>query len=251
MKNITFMMIVWGIVIGPQISHGQMERVAKIYPTVASDYRQCYTLTNLGKLVLGLGIAAMYANNSFDREVQNLYQEYIRSGTTDDVARLVKPFGNGRVMVPVYLGATLLGEWLPDSHLGNLVGDFGRTNSRALLVGVPLVLLLQRATGASRPSESSHSRWHWFADDNGVSGHSFMGAVPFLVAANMTPQRLLKYPLYLGSMLTGLSRINDNQHYFSQAFLGWWLAWLATSAINNRQVGVVGSANGIGVVVQF
>ncbi|MDZ7265262.1 MAG: phosphatase PAP2 family protein [candidate division KSB1 bacterium] len=250
MKKIISIVVIM-VAIWPAASKGQNKRFTSIYPTVASDYKNFYSLKNLGQMVLGLGIGAIYANTTFDREIQNLYNEYIRTGTTDDISKVFKPFGNGRVMVPVYLGAMLAGEWLPDSRLGNGVGDFGRQTSRALLVGVPLVLLLQRAIGASRPYESTHSYWHSFADDNGVSGHSFMGAVPFLVAAQLAPQRWLKYPLYMGSMLTGFSRINDNQHYFSQAFLGWWIAWLATRAINSRHVAVAGSGNGIKVVVYF
>lgn len=88
------------------------------------------------------------------------------------------------------------------------------------------MLFLQNAIGASRPKEDD-SNWRPFNDNNGVSGHSFMGAVPFITAAKMADNTYLKYFFYLGSMLTGWSRINDNSHYFSQAALGWWMAYLA------------------------
>ena len=91
------------------------------------------------------------------------------------------------------------------------------------------MLLLQRALGASRPDEAG-SHWQSFNDSNGVSGHSFMGAVPFLTAAEMIDNSYLKYTLYLGSTLAGLSRINDNDHYFSQAVLGWWIAYLSVNS---------------------
>jgi hypothetical protein len=251
MKKIIFSISILLLVFWSVACRGQLKRFARVYPTVVSDYRHFYSLENIGKLALGLGVGAIYANTTFDREVQNFYHDYIQSGTTNDISKMVKPLGNGRLMVPVYLGATLLGELLWDSRLSSIVGDFGRTSCRALLVGVPLVLFLQQATGASRPYESSRSRWRWFADDNGVSGHSFMGAVPWLVAAQLTPHRWLKYPLYLGSTLTGLSRINDNQHYFSQAFLGWWIAWRACHAIDSNRLQVIPSANGVGMVLYF
>jgi hypothetical protein len=34
------------------------------------------------------------------------------------------------------------------------------------------------------------------------------------------------------STLTGLSRINDNAHYFSQAALGWYLAYLSCEVVS-------------------
>lgn len=230
---------------------GQGKPGVRIVPAIISDYRNFYSWENIGKLALGLGYSAFYANTSFDREIQNLYNDYIRTRTTDEMAKIFKPFGNGRITVPFYLTAVAVGELLPNSTLANTIGSYGRQTARALIVGVPLVLALQAATGASRPYESMNSRWRFFKDDNGVSGHSFMGAVPFLIAARMADQRLLKYPLFLGSILTGFSRINDNQHYFSQAFLGWWIAWLATDAIGTRQTALACTGNGMRVLIYF
>ncbi len=69
----------------------------------------------------------------------------------------------------------------------NLLLVFGGVYaSRAYLVGAPAMLLMQNVTGGSRPEEMDHgSKWDPFHDDNGVSGHAFMGAVPFLTLANM------------------------------------------------------------------
>jgi hypothetical protein len=104
-----------------------------------------------------------------------------------------------------------------------------------MLVGVPPLLFFQNALGTSRPNESD-SYWHPFEDNNGVSGHSFMGAVPFLTAAKMTKNPWLKPLFFLASMFCGASRINDNKHYFSQAVLGWWMANLAASGINKTEI---------------
>jgi len=32
--------------------------------------------------------------------------------------------------------------------------------------------------------------------------------------------------------LAGLSRINDDEHYFSQVALGWWIAYLAADSVD-------------------
>ncbi|MEZ6069860.1 MAG: hypothetical protein R3C10_06170 [Pirellulales bacterium] len=93
------------------------------------------------------------------------------------------------------------------------------------------MLALQAVTGASRPGEStSESHWKPFDDNNGVSGHAFMGAIPFMSAAKMTDNIWFKGALYAASALPAMSRVSDDDHYFSQAFLGWWMAYMAASA---------------------
>ena len=48
----------------------------------------------------------------------------------------------------------------------------------------------------------------------------------------MSRKKSVKGVLYFASTLTAWSRINDNQHYLSQAALGWWLGYLATAAVH-------------------
>ncbi|MEO2042421.1 MAG: phosphatase PAP2 family protein, partial [Pirellulales bacterium] len=81
----------------------------------------------------------------------------------------------------------------------------------------------------------SGSDWKFFQDNNGVSGHSFMGAIPFLAAADMVENPLAKGTLYVCSTFVGFSRINDDAHYSSQAFLGWYLAWASSLAVSRTE----------------
>ena len=53
----------------------------------------------------------------------------------------------------------------------------------------------------------------------------------------MTDDPLCKAAFYAGSTLAGLSRINDDRHYTSQVFLGWWMAYLAATAVDQTQSG--------------
>ena len=53
------------------------------------------------------------------------------------------------------------------------------------------------ATGASRPADGQGSHWHMFNDNNGVSGHAFIGAIPFLAAAEMV-ERVRASPAWQG-----------------------------------------------------
>ena len=108
--------------------------------------------------------------------------------------------------------------------------------ARAYLVGGLALLAAQRLTGASRPGETNYqSSWKPFNDDNGVSGHALIGAVPFLTVAKMCEdKKVIKSICYLLSSVTAWSRINDNAHYTSQAVLGWYLAWETTDAVNSQ-----------------
>lgn len=201
-----------------------------ITTAVSQDYKNFYSLQNLGKLSIGIGVAGIVANTSIDKEIQHWYQESLRSECSDDFSEGVKLCGEGRLTIPLYCGAAILGELTEHTRLGSTVGEWGRYSLRTLLVGFPPMLFLQRALGASRPEEDD-SYWQPFNDDNAVSGHSFMGAVPFITAARMADNLYIKYSLYVVSTLCGLSRVNDNDHYFSQSALGWWLAYVAATNI--------------------
>ena len=211
---------------GAWTEEGIVGRIEEMKDTIYEDYRNFYAVENLEYLAIGIGIAGVLANTSIDGEVQGWDQGSLRDGDTDNFSRAVKPFGDGEITVPVYLGAAIFGELTKDIEAGSTTGEWGKRSLRTILVGAPPMLLLQRSLGASRPKEDD-SHWRPLNDDNGVSGHSFMGAVPFITAAKMTENPYLKYFFYLGSTLTGWSRINDNSHYFSQAALGWWMAYLA------------------------
>jgi hypothetical protein len=52
-------------------------------------------------------------------------------------------------------------------------------------LGHPPLYVLQKVTGASRPSDGSGSQWHFNNDTKEVSGHASIGAIPFLVKAEM------------------------------------------------------------------
>jgi len=90
---------------------------------------------------------------------------------------------------------------------------------------------LQVGIGSSRPRDVEGSfKWNPFNDNNGSSGHAFVGAVPFLVAAKKTDKWLWKSAFILGSGLAGYSRIYDDAHYLSQVLVGYSIAVLAVDA---------------------
>lgn len=199
------------------------------------------------------------ANTNVDQQVHDWYQQDVRSSSTDDVASVAKIFGEGYIILPA-LGITLAaGEMFDSQPHASVAGDWADQSLRAMAVGAPPMLATQMLTGASRPTESSAgSDWVPLHDNNGVSGHSFMGAVPFITAAKMTEDPLAKAGFYAASTLTGLSRLNDDDHYASQVLLGWSVAYLACSAVSDTEEELkdyrfttVPIPNGVGVGVVF
>jgi len=209
-------------------------RLEKIKDEVFSDYKNFYSGQNLGKLAIGLGAAGIFANSSLDRELREEYQRCLRSDGTDEFSDFVKQFGDMAVLGPVYVGTLILGELAKNTEAGSIIGEWSQRSLRTLLVGAPVMSLLQVSLGSSRPSEDD-SDWQPFDDNNAVSGHSFLGAVPFLNAAQMMDNKFLKGFFYVVSALPGLSRINDDKHYFSQVLLGWWLAYLSSTSIDKTE----------------
>lgn len=197
---------------------------------IEKDYRAFYLDVHvMGFLGAGVAGAGVLANSSADREVHEYFQDNLRSGVTDAFSDAGRVPGDVLVAIPLLFGTYAL---CGDGAVKSWAGD----SLRAFFVGAPAGLFIQYATGASRPDEGG-SGWKPFRGNNGLSGHAFVGAVPFITAAKMQDSAALKTLFYGLSVLPGLSRMNDGKHYLSQAALGWWLAYLSTGAVGNEGQG--------------
>ena len=201
---------------------------------VVSDYRHFYSCMGLAELAGGIGVNAVLANTYLDVRFRDWYQDNVRSPGTDDFARSCKTFGEGGIMFPAFIGLAVVGNLFDDNPFMAVVGDYGSRVTRGYLVGAPPMLALQSVLGAGRP-ENGPSYWQPFQHDNGVSGHAFTGAVPFITAAKMVENPVLKGGFYVLSTLPAWSRINDDKHYLSQVVLGWWIGYLAASAVDQTE----------------
>lgn len=205
---------------------------AKGKQILAADQKRFYSTRNMLWLSATLASGAVLANTKVDGEFQRWYQSEMRSTRSDDFAAIVKPFGDGKTMVPIYLGAFAMRYLLPESKIVQPISTWAATSLRTILVGAPPLLFLQVGVGGSRPTEND-SHWRPFNDNNGVSGHAFMGATPFLAGATVVKSPWLKSGFYAASTLTAWSRINDDKHYLSQAMMGWFIALIASKNILN------------------
>lgn len=213
-------------------------RVRLFWQNIQQDHFHFYSWPTVRDVGLGLALGAVLANTSLDPHFQDWYQEDVRSGGLDNLSSFWKPWGEGIFFIPSYAGLAMLSIFCPEQPVLGPVGLFSARVSRAYLVGFPSVLFLQAMTGGGRPGEHpTMSQWRPFEDTNGISGHAFIGAVPFITAAQMTDRPLLQAAFYLGSVFPAWSRMNDDVHYLSQVCLGWWLAYLACRAVNETETG--------------
>ncbi|QDV49805.1 PAP2 superfamily protein [Gimesia fumaroli] len=215
------------------------EKQLTLWSQIKTDHANYYSRKSLTWLAGGFGVGAIMANTSLDGGIQNHFQSSVHSASSDEWLHGLhaqKELGNGRYTLPLFAAAWVAGAMFDKIPLVNATGEWGERSIRAIIVGTPPMLAMQYVTGASRPGETtSNAKWKPFQDNNGVSGHSFMGAIPFLAAAKVTDKPLLKLVFYAGSTLAPLSRVNDNRHYPSQVLLGWWMAWIATNAVDATQ----------------
>lgn len=230
---------------GPSFAAGTGELKA-VLSILEKDYRAFYLDGSvMGSLGVGVAGAGVLANSSADREVHEYFQDNLRSGATDAFSDAARVPGDVLVAIPLLFGTYALAG---DGAVKSWAGD----SLRALFVGAPAGLFIQYATGASRPEEGS-SGWKPFRGNNGLSGHTFVGAVPFITAAKRQESLPMKSLFYGLSVLPGLSRMNDEKHYLSQVALGWWLAYLSTGVIENEGRGtslrVSPFSEGVGVTL--
>lgn len=201
------------------------------FSDVKADYGHFYSLHTLSRLGVSLVGAAVLANTSLDQSIADDIQHHVRSQWTNDFSKAFKWPGADWTFYAGYGGLTLLGLAVKANPNKGILG-WGNRSFRAVLVGAPVVLVGQKLIGSNRPLYGAGgSHWHPFQSDHGISGHAFLGAVPFMTAATMVQNPWAKTGLYTLSTLTGLTRLNDNEHYFSQVLLGWSVAWLATHSV--------------------
>ncbi len=199
------------------------------------DYCRFYTRRPLATLGLGVGLAAILANTSLDSDFQDWNRREVNDSDFSGFLAGWKWMGEGHYLVPGMLALTYLGggwhDGSPTSALGSSLATWSQRSFRSYLVGGPMLWVLQYGLGASRPNEGRGSRWRPFDDSHGASGHAFIATVPLLQAAHLHDGLLWKATFVGMSLFPCWQRIDSESHYLSQAFLGWWLAVLASEVV--------------------
>ena len=203
---------------------------------LVSDQRNFYSCCSLEWLAAGLGTSAILANTNLDEEFRQSIHGPVHKDSTN--LNWMKDLGTGQYVIPALVGIWAADAWIDSTAPGerpiaeSLEAWSGRS-LRGLMVGAVPVIALQSIIGSSRPGESSAgSRWKPFQDNNGVSGHAFVGAVPFWTAAQMTDCIPLEAGFYAMGSLAGIARLQNDSHYLSQVVMGWWIAGLSVAAVD-------------------
>lgn len=216
---------------------GEESDAERLADLIRADFRYHYSTKPLSEVAIGFGISALLANSNADAEIREYFQDDLQNQTGDDLAELFTDVGDlaqPLFSVPIYLGAMWLGHY--NGKAETAAARWGANSFRALLVGTPEFVTLAFVSGSQRPEEGEPG-WDPFDDNNGVSGHAFFGAVPIITAAKLTDRRWLRNTLYVTSTLPALARVYDDKHYFSQVFMGWWLAYAAARTVEHSNSG--------------
>ncbi len=243
----------------------ELSRVAErdtVWGRVLGDQSNFYSKESLLQLGMIFGAGAVIANSNADDQLQKHFQSSVRGASSDDWFQFLhssKELGNGYYTLPIFGTAWLASEFIDGPPAFDQLGQWGERSVRGFLVGATPLMLMQHVTGGSRPYETLEgSEWHPFRDNNGVSGHAFMSSLPFITAAKLTENSLQKAFWYSASAIGPLSRMNDNAHYPSQIAMGWAIAFVSATAVQQTETGRRGwtlkplsSLNSTGVALEY
>jgi membrane-associated phospholipid phosphatase len=238
--RIGLVLAVWLLPLGHPCVAEDNGAISRSIEAVKTDFGNFYLdRANLTKLGIGVAGAAVFAHTGMDRYIRNKYQNDLRSEETDKGMKIFNISATALtiVLVPAYIGTYGAGLLLHNSTME----EWAQKSFRATVVGGPALLFLAAVTGGDRPTEGD-SKWRPLENTHGISGHTYFSAVPMITAAKMSENPYQKAIFYGLSTLSGLSRINDDKHYFSQVALGWFLAYLSCDAVekgDDRQEGRV------------
>jgi len=177
----------------------------------AEHYRRLYTRRNFLALAAAITGAAALAYSGADEAVDDWHRRSVKNTTTDRLAKFLHHFGE-RWWFALFGGFALVDRFLASTP----VSRWGRESFHAMVVGLPTLWTVQRGLGGARPKDETHGpRFLPFVDDNAASGHTFIGAIPWLVAARHMGHAPARGVARALSPWVGWSRINDRKHYLS------------------------------------
>lgn len=184
----------------------------------------------LVRLLGGLAVGGAMANSDLDQDLYDDYWDWSAGEDLADLSSAGKSLGEAEIVLPLAIVPGLI-LGLEESPEQAPLGRFWRRTARAYLIGAPTLYYVQQLTGGERPGDPEGSSWRPFEGNHGLSGHAFLGAVPFLTLARQSDNRWAKAGAIALSTLPAWSRVEDGEHYWSQVALGWLLAWEMTGAV--------------------
>ncbi|MDD2889212.1 MAG: phosphatase PAP2 family protein [bacterium] len=166
--------------------------------------------------VMGVGITT-YEIMLEDETVKS----FVQSHRNDKVAKKCEYIGDGTVAATLVASSWIAGE-LTHNYKLQKMGDLGL---KSILISGLIVNCTKRIAGRSRPYSSASS-----ADWTGPtlsgeelsfpSGHTSTAFALASVVSELYDNKWIDFLAYGTAMLGGWARINDNQHWASDVFMG-------------------------------
>jgi hypothetical protein len=79
--------------------------------SVKTDYKNFYSINRLIRMSFVFAGGALVANTALDQNIQNWYQEHVRTSRTDDISKAAKFFGEGKYMIPFSFASVVAGTY--------------------------------------------------------------------------------------------------------------------------------------------
>ncbi len=221
--------VICGLLVMPGVRVGR-GRARPLLKGTGEQWRRNYGRRSLLRLLGAVAAAGALAYSGLDRLVDERVGGGTRSSGGDNVSAVIR-FSGERFWFLNWLLVACIDAWWRSGGFSR----WGRRNFEAMVVGLPTLWAVQRGLGADRPSAAAADpRWHPLSAAHSASGHTFMAAIPWLNLARTWRLPLGRRFAYVGSALTGWSRMNDRKHYLSQVILGWTIAWNAVDAVQDH-----------------
>ncbi|HKV74019.1 MAG TPA: phosphatase PAP2 family protein [Gemmatimonadales bacterium] len=174
------------------------------------------------------GIAAI---SLLDQPIHHASQQ--RNDSKDDAAGIFRHFGQPEVYVTVGLGTIATGLIAGNNRI-TMAGV--RISSAVLLAGGTTVII-KRIVGRWRPYQTDHA-WQFSPFDKDYdafpSGHTSVAFALATSASDEIHRTWATIPLYIIATGTGLSRLNDDKHWFSDVVAGAALGFTSAKFVNGR-----------------
>lgn len=182
-------------------------------------------------LVLGITLG-LYA---FDEDIQDWVQEN-RNGTTDDIAKFAKVFGDGKYTLPPLALLYIYGHFSDDDKSRKVA----LLSLESFVISGLFTQAIKFAGHRHRPDSSDASdTWDGpgFSNSNlsFPSGHAQAAfSIATVIASEYDDNKIIPPLAYCLATLTAMSRVNDNDHWASDVLFGSVIGYFTAKAILHR-----------------
>jgi membrane-associated phospholipid phosphatase len=191
-------------------------------------------------LIVGSAVAVGTLVYVFDDEIRGVFQSN-RSGFTNSVSNnFLEPFGSGLYSLPLFAGLFLHGEFSDNDKSKTVALDALKT----YVLTAGMVTIMKQLFKRHRPFHDQipdSKQWEGpFGDSKYTSfpsGHTMTAfALASYVSSAYRDKKWVGIASYTIAGLVGLSRINDDEHWASDVFIGGVIGYAVGKCVYNNSL---------------